>query len=213
MRAKLGTRSSPERHVAPLRLRPLAPPPSRAWSYKFRVCNAAPVSCWPRPTGEHSQQEKGASVHGSLGPCWSPPPPLGTVASREKEGGAWCSCPLLALPPAPAGEWDRQGQPPALCPVHWTGSQGRTYPWKCYYFSEMDGDWNSAQSNCSSLGASLAFLLRYKTRSETWIGLTRADESWFQIRGGGDCAYLKEDRDISSSRCSTKRRFVCSRPG
>ncbi|XP_067402583.1 C-type lectin domain family 2 member B-like [Emydura macquarii macquarii] len=124
-------------------------------------------------------------------------------------------------------------QATASCPVHWIGSQGRTYPWKCYYFSEVEGDWNSTQSNCSSLAASLAtvdtleekeFMLRYQRRSETWIGLTKeADKTWkwvngtlfnnlFQIRGGGECAYLS-DRVISSSRCSTPRHWVCSRPG
>ncbi|XP_053903813.1 C-type lectin domain family 2 member D-like [Malaclemys terrapin pileata] len=123
---------------------------------------------------------------------------------------------------------------PTTCPVDWIGSQGKTYPWKCYYFSKVDGDWNTSQRNCSLLGASLAtvdtreekeFMLHYKGRSETWIGLTReqADKPWkwvndtpfndqFPIRGGGECAYLNDDKGISSSRCSTGRRWVCSRP-
>ncbi|XP_030399759.1 C-type lectin domain family 2 member D-like isoform X2 [Gopherus evgoodei] len=122
----------------------------------------------------------------------------------------------------------------STCPVNWIGSQGRTYPWKCYYFSQVDGDWNSSQRNCSSLGASLAtvdtweekeFMLHYKGHSETWIGLTReqVEKPWkwvngtpfknqFQIRGGGECAYLNDDKGVSSSRCSTGRRWVCSRP-
>ncbi|CAM5158977.1 unnamed protein product [Eretmochelys imbricata] len=120
------------------------------------------------------------------------------------------------------------------CPVNWIGFQGRTYQWKCYYFSKIDGDWNSSQNNCSSLSASLAtvdtleekdFMLRYKGRLETWIGLTREEEDkpwkWvngtpfndlFPIRGGGECAYLNDEQGISSSRCSTGRHWVCSRP-
>ncbi|KAH1182977.1 hypothetical protein KIL84_004469 [Mauremys mutica] len=37
------------------------------------------------------------------------------------------------------------------CPDGWIGYQG-----KCYYFSEVEGNWNYSQSHCSSLSASLA---------------------------------------------------------
>ncbi|XP_065420319.1 early activation antigen CD69-like isoform X2 [Chrysemys picta bellii] len=63
------------------------------------------------------------------------------------------------------------------CPDDWVGYQG-----KCYYFSKAKGNWNHSQTHCSSLGASLVaidtlqdldFLLRYKGKSDHWIGLRR----------------------------------------
>uniref|UniRef100_A0A8C3RJN6 C-type lectin domain-containing protein n=1 Tax=Chelydra serpentina TaxID=8475 RepID=A0A8C3RJN6_CHESE len=64
-----------------------------------------------------------------------------------------------------------------------------TYDWigyrgKCYLFSKAAGNWTSGQSNCSSLGASLAvidtqkdldFLQQYKGSPAHWIGLWRSD--------------------------------------
>uniref|UniRef100_A0A8C8RYP8 C-type lectin domain-containing protein n=1 Tax=Pelusios castaneus TaxID=367368 RepID=A0A8C8RYP8_9SAUR len=70
-------------------------------------------------------------------------------------------------PPAPACSV-------AACPDGWVGYQG-----KCYYFSEVEADWTSSQSNCSAHGASLAgidslqemdFMMRYKGPSDYWIG-------------------------------------------
>uniref|UniRef100_A0A452ICA5 C-type lectin domain-containing protein n=1 Tax=Gopherus agassizii TaxID=38772 RepID=A0A452ICA5_9SAUR len=109
------------------------------------------------------------------------------------------------------------------------------YRGKCYYFSEAEGNWTYSQSNCSSLDASLAvidsdpemaFMLRYKGKPEHWIGLRRELElgqpwkwangsefnSWFSIRGGGDCAYLNDERGISSARCIMARYWICSKP-
>lgn len=44
--------------------------------------------------------------------------------------------------------------PPCFrCPFDWIGYRG-----KCYYFSEIEGNWTSGQNNCSVLGASLAML-------------------------------------------------------
>ncbi|XP_067422157.1 C-type lectin domain family 2 member D-like isoform X2 [Emydura macquarii macquarii] len=120
--------------------------------------------------------------------------------------------------------------PPAgpVCPDGWVGYQG-----KCYYFSETEGNWTYCRSNCSSLGASLAgidseqemtFLLRYKGVHDHWIGLQREQgqpwkwtngttfNSLFTIRGGGDCAYLNDENGVSSSRCYTERRWICSKP-
>lgn len=34
----------------------------------------------------------------------------------------------------------------------------------------------------------------------------------FQIRGGGDCAYLKDEKGVSSSRCYMGRRWICRKP-
>nr|XP_048674780.1 early activation antigen CD69-like isoform X3 [Caretta caretta] len=42
-------------------------------------------------------------------------------------------------------------RPTACCPDGWVGFRG-----KCYYFSDTEGIWDSSQSLCSSLNASLA---------------------------------------------------------
>ncbi|CAM5097505.1 unnamed protein product [Natator depressus] len=104
---------------------------------------------------------------------------------------------------------------------------------KCYYFSETKGSWTDSRSRCSAPGASLAgidseqemaFLLRHKGVRDHWIGLRREQgQAWkwangtefnhlFQIRGGGDCAYLKDEKGVSSSRCYMGRRWICSKP-
>ncbi|XP_050776145.1 C-type lectin domain family 2 member B-like [Gopherus flavomarginatus] len=118
-------------------------------------------------------------------------------------------------------------RPGACCPDGWVGFRG-----KCYYFSDAEGTWDSSQSLCSSLNASLAeidtekdldFVMRYKGVSEFWIGLKRVSaQLWqwvngeqfnnlFTIRGEGDCAYLSDDF-ATSSWCSTKRYWICSKP-
>ncbi|XP_059571337.1 C-type lectin domain family 2 member D-like isoform X2 [Alligator mississippiensis] len=115
----------------------------------------------------------------------------------------------------------------AACPDNWPGYQG-----KCFLFSDTEESWNSSQSNCSSHGASLAvidsiddleFMLRHKGRPYYWIGLWKeTSQLWrwtngtvfnylFPIRGEGDCAYVNDD-GVSSSRCSSKRNFICSQP-
>uniref|UniRef100_A0A8C4W0Y1 C-type lectin domain-containing protein n=1 Tax=Gopherus evgoodei TaxID=1825980 RepID=A0A8C4W0Y1_9SAUR len=117
--------------------------------------------------------------------------------------------------------------PAPCCLDGWVGYRG-----KCYYFSEAEGTWDSSQSFCSSLNASLAeidtekdlkFIMRYKGVSEFWIGLKRESaQLWgwvngeqfnnlFTVRGEGDCAYLS-DGFATSSWCSTKRYWVCSKP-
>ncbi|XP_074873436.1 C-type lectin domain family 2 member B-like [Carettochelys insculpta] len=110
----------------------------------------------------------------------------------------------------------------------WVGYQG-----KCYYFSEDEGNWTDSQSHCSALGASLAgidtlqemaFLLRYMGGYDHWVGLQQERNQpwkwtngtkfnhWFEIRGGGDCAYLNNQNRVSSSRCYLERQWVCSKP-
>ncbi|XP_039357941.1 C-type lectin domain family 2 member D-like [Mauremys reevesii] len=117
--------------------------------------------------------------------------------------------------------------PEAFCLDGWVGYQG-----KCYYFSEMEGNWTYSQSHCTSLGASLAgidseqekvFMIRYKGIPDHWISFWREPSgTWkwangtdlnngFEIRGGGECAYLNKV-GIGSSRCSTQRNWICSRP-
>ncbi|XP_040558667.1 C-type lectin domain family 2 member B isoform X2 [Gallus gallus] len=102
---------------------------------------------------------------------------------------------------------------------------------KCYYFSDTESDWNSSREHCHRLGASLAtieteeemeFMLRYRGPANCWIGLHRAEgaehwtwadgstfTNWFELRGGGQCAYLNGDR-ISSALCHNEKFWVCS---
>ncbi|NP_001380653.2 C-type lectin domain family 2 member D-like isoform X1 [Gallus gallus] len=113
------------------------------------------------------------------------------------------------------------------CPNAWVGFQG-----KCYYFSKEENDWNSSREHCSAHGASLAtigsaeemdFMMRFQGPANCWIGLHREEEdaqwtwsdgtaftNWFELRGGGRCAYLNGDR-ISSSLCHLHKHWVCSR--
>ncbi|XP_032643771.1 C-type lectin domain family 2 member D-like [Chelonoidis abingdonii] len=115
------------------------------------------------------------------------------------------------------------------CPNGWVAFQE-----KCYYFSEAEGNRTYSQNNCSSLGASLApidtqqdmdFMLHYRSPRDHWFGLQREQDlrpwrwvngtefnNWFTIGGGGECAYLKEAKAISSSRCSMERHWICSKP-
>ncbi|CAM4561070.1 C-type lectin domain family 2 member A-like [Lepidochelys kempii] len=117
---------------------------------------------------------------------------------------------------------------PVACP---NGSV--TFQGKCYYFSETKGNWTYSRSRCSALGASLAgidtqqdmdFMLHYRGLRDHWLGLRKETDqlwtwmngtkfnSWFKIGGGGECAYLKEAKAISSSRCSMERHWICSKP-
>ncbi|NXV82057.1 CLC2E protein, partial [Atlantisia rogersi] len=106
----------------------------------------------------------------------------------------------------------------------WVGFQGR-----CYYFSEVESNWTSAQESCQALGASLAtidsleelaFINCYRGDVNHWFGLQREDDHWhwvngtpfnhwFQVRGSGFCAYLNQER-ISSSLCDTRKNWLCS---
>ncbi|NXT32329.1 CLC2E protein, partial [Pelecanoides urinatrix] len=108
----------------------------------------------------------------------------------------------------------------------WLGFQG-----KCYYFSDVESNWTSSQESCEALGASLAtistvdelkFIKRYKGEANHWFGLQKENDvwwwtngtafnNWFEVRGGGYCAYLNEKR-IGSSLCHTTKKWVCSKP-
>ncbi|XP_050775496.1 C-type lectin domain family 2 member D-like [Gopherus flavomarginatus] len=113
------------------------------------------------------------------------------------------------------------------CPDGWVG-----YQRQCYFFSEDERNWTASQSYCSSHSASLAgidsglemtFLLRYKGSVYHWIGLRKEpSQSWkwpngtefhnrFEVRGGGNCAYLN-DIGVSSSNCETEKNWICARP-
>nr|XP_005312722.1 C-type lectin domain family 2 member D-like isoform X1 [Chrysemys picta bellii] len=128
--------------------------------------------------------------------------------------------------PSPAASYPVSCPGPS-CPDSWIGYQG-----KCYYFSEMEGNWTYSQSQCSALNASLAvidseqdliFMLRFKVRTDPWIGLRREPgQGWkwpnglefnnsFVIRGDSDCTFLSDDT-VSSSRCYIERNWICSKP-
>lgn len=114
------------------------------------------------------------------------------------------------------------------CPDGWIGYQGR-----CYYFASAEADWESSRQNCSAFNASLAvidsreemaFLRRYKTFADHWIGLQRNEETepwkWingtlfnntFRILGSGKCAYMNHE-GIASSSCVREEPWICSKP-
>nr|XP_034963105.1 C-type lectin domain family 2 member F-like isoform X2 [Zootoca vivipara] len=112
------------------------------------------------------------------------------------------------------------------CPAGWIGYEG-----KCYFFSEEERNWTSAQSFCISQGSSLAviqselervFMLRFKGAGH-WIGLRRdfndtwiwADGSEYSntlvVKGSGNCTYLSKEFDIAS-RCHIPIKWICSHP-
>eukprot|EP00075_Anas_platyrhynchos_P036885 XP_027326138.1 C-type lectin domain family 2 member B-like isoform X3 [Anas platyrhynchos] len=114
-----------------------------------------------------------------------------------------------------------------MCPDTWIGFQS-----KCYYFSENESNWNTSLEKCKAMEASLtsidsleelAFIRRCKGRGNHWLGLHEevngqwrwtngtAFNNWFEVRGGGPCVYLNQER-ISSALCQTKKYWICSRP-
>lgn len=114
-----------------------------------------------------------------------------------------------------------------VCPDTWIGFQG-----KCYYFSENETNWKTSLEKCKALEASLtsidsleelAFIMRYKGQGNHWFGLHEegngqwrwtngtAFNTWFEMRGGGPCAYLNQEK-ISSALCHTEKYWICSRP-
>ncbi|XP_065420324.1 C-type lectin domain family 2 member B-like isoform X2 [Chrysemys picta bellii] len=129
---------------------------------------------------------------------------------------------------------EKSGQPPpcppaaSWCPDGWIRIQG-----KCYYFSKAEGNWTYSRSFCSSHAASLAgidnlqelgSLLPYKGKLDHWIGLWKdMGRVWkwpngtefdrrFEIQGGAACAHLDEDLTVTTSSCSTPRKWICSKP-
>ncbi|XP_044838537.1 C-type lectin domain family 2 member D-like [Mauremys mutica] len=120
--------------------------------------------------------------------------------------------------------------PPAAscCPDGWIRIQG-----KCYYFSKANRNWTYSQNFCLSHAASLAgiespqeldSLLPYEGKLDHWIGLWRdKGQVWkwangtkfddrFEIQGGADCVCLDEDLTVTTSSCSTPRKWICSKP-
>ncbi|XP_068520304.1 C-type lectin domain family 2 member B-like isoform X3 [Anas acuta] len=114
-----------------------------------------------------------------------------------------------------------------VCPDKWIGFQS-----KCYYFSENESNWKTSLEKCKALESSLtsidsleelAFIKRYMGQANHWFGLHEevnghwrwsngtAFSNWFEVRGGGPCAYLNQE-NISSAFCNTEKYWICSRP-
>ncbi|XP_032061106.1 C-type lectin domain family 2 member B-like [Aythya fuligula] len=114
-----------------------------------------------------------------------------------------------------------------VCPAMWIGFQS-----KCYYFSENESNWKTSLEKCKAMEASLTsidsqeelnFIKRYKGPANHWFGLHEEDNgqlrwtngtafnNWFEVRGGGPCAYVNHER-ISSALCNTEKYWICSRP-
>ncbi|XP_069099016.1 C-type lectin domain family 2 member B-like isoform X2 [Pleurodeles waltl] len=104
------------------------------------------------------------------------------------------------------------------------------YQYKCYYFSEDEGDWTAAKDSCAALNSSLAlidtqkeldFMLRYKGFRYHWIGLQRESSqqwkwvngtefsNWFVVADYSECAYLGHDR-VKSVECYSKSKWICT---
>nr|XP_028573403.1 C-type lectin domain family 2 member B-like [Podarcis muralis] len=115
----------------------------------------------------------------------------------------------------------------AACPAGWIVYEG-----KCYFFSEEERNWTSAQRFCISQGSSLAtiqselekvFMLRFKGEADHWIGLRKdfndtwiwADGSEYSntlvVKGSENCAYLSKEFAIAS-RCHIPIKWICSHP-
>uniref|UniRef100_A0A8C2SPH3 C-type lectin domain-containing protein n=1 Tax=Coturnix japonica TaxID=93934 RepID=A0A8C2SPH3_COTJA len=174
------------------------------------VSRHCPVSAHPNPTaatGEHPRQKHSSSR--SL-PFICP-----LVSLAELQRCELCSpCPEVSHVSHNA----------------WVGFQG-----KCYYFSDTESAWNSSREHCQQLGASLTTIdskeemvrAGHEPQCQHGGGKPRlvgphqllprwmwvnggAFSNWFQVRGGGRCAYLNGDR-ISSALCHLPKYWVCSR--
>ncbi|XP_012892257.1 PREDICTED: C-type lectin domain family 2 member D3-like [Dipodomys ordii] len=119
------------------------------------------------------------------------------------------------------------------CPRDWIAFGN-----KCYYFSDDVTNWTYSQAFCASFGANLVkfdskeelnFLERHTDSCDRWIGLRRespqhswkwADNTEFsnlaELRGSGECAYLKavcmKAEVISSTDRYRKLKWICSKP-
>nr|XP_028575576.1 C-type lectin domain family 2 member D-like [Podarcis muralis] len=115
----------------------------------------------------------------------------------------------------------------ATCPAGWIVYEG-----KCYFFSEEEKNWTSAQSFCISQGSSLAeiqcehekvFMFRFKGEADHWIGLQKdfndtwiwADGSEYSntlvVKGSENCAYLSK-KFVIPSHCNIPKKWICSHP-
>ncbi|XP_030042882.1 C-type lectin domain family 2 member D-like [Microcaecilia unicolor] len=115
---------------------------------------------------------------------------------------------------------------PDPCADGWMWYRGR-----CYLFSEDVGNWDVAQSFCTSQNSSLAcmktqqeldYLMKRKGDADYWIGLRRGGQGqpwkWtdgsefnntFAILQDSDCVCLNHDGSKSAG-CNTNRKWICS---
>ncbi|KAJ1122154.1 hypothetical protein NDU88_000658 [Pleurodeles waltl] len=106
------------------------------------------------------------------------------------------------------------------------------YQYKCYYFSEDEGDWTAAKDSCAALNSSLAlidtqkeltFILRYKGDYNHWIGLRRDNKTqpwtwvngtrfnnWFTVSDASECAYLGYIK-AKSLECVILNNWICTK--
>ncbi|CAM5171752.1 unnamed protein product [Eretmochelys imbricata] len=106
-------------------------------------------------------------------------------------------------------------------------------PREMLLFLRDEGSWIDSRSRCSAPGASLAGIdSEQEMRSCCAIRVSRTtglasggnrvspgngptapnSTTLFHLRGGGDCAYLNDEKGVSSSRCYMGRRWICSKP-
>ncbi|KAJ1169283.1 hypothetical protein NDU88_001180 [Pleurodeles waltl] len=128
----------------------------------------------------------------------------------------------------PASEANRtdEGGLSRQCEAGWTLRES-----SCFLFSENEGSWTFANGSCASRSSSLAviksdkergFALSEKGEYDRWVGLRRdpsgpwrwadgsALDSGTGVPGGSDCAYLNH-QGLSSARCSSTRRYICTK--
>ncbi|ALM25952.1 protein vECTL [Proboscivirus elephantidbeta4] len=93
----------------------------------------------------------------------------------------------------------------------------------CYFFSNESKNWTVGKDFCLSVGADLTtnrteqeltFLKRYKGPSDHWIGgfntsFPVPDSPTAPPLNESHCFYIK-DTGLSSGRCSTERKWICS---
>ncbi|UVZ34326.1 protein vECTL [Elephant endotheliotropic herpesvirus 3B] len=100
-----------------------------------------------------------------------------------------------------------------------------SYNGTCYFFSENSKNWTLGKHFCLSVGADLTdenqtkqelvFLKRYKGPSDHWIGgfntsFPVPDNPTSPPLNESHCLYIK-DTGLSSGRCSTERKWICSK--
>nr|XP_060615371.1 C-type lectin domain family 2 member A-like [Anolis sagrei ordinatus] len=112
------------------------------------------------------------------------------------------------------------------CPCDWIGYRGR-----CYFFSTEARNWTSSQNFCLSEDAHLLnfnltqekeFVMRYRSKTLFWIGLSRdPGQPWKWTKGetaklkvigdGGNCAYLNHEANAFSFGCHNELPWICSK--
>ncbi|AYP74068.1 C-type lectin-like protein [Fowlpox virus] len=112
------------------------------------------------------------------------------------------------------------------CDMEWIG-----YNKKCYYFSNTTNNKSFAEENCKNMKSVLAyvnnkneldFMLRYKESDDYWLGMERknVNASWslgdgksytktVDIQGNGTCAFLGNNKTISSAACNIPKKWIC----